>query len=70
MKYNCVYTVQVKVSVDMDDVNPKVKEIFDDGELDEMGIAEMIARHRLCGVLENTGIIDVMQIQAEYTEEE
>lgn len=71
MKYNCVYAVQVKVSVDMDDVNPEVKEMFDDGELDEMGIAEMIARHRLHGLLENSEVgVDVLNIEADYTEEE
>ena len=71
MKYNCAYTLQVKVSVEMDAVNPEVKEIFDDGELDEMGIAEMIARHRLVGVLEHSSVgVDVIGIQADYTEQE
>lgn len=71
MKYNCVYSMQVKVSVEMDAVNPEVKEIFDDGELDEMGIAEMIARHRLVGLLEHSSVgVDVMSVQPDYTEQE
>lgn len=71
MKYNCIYTLQVKVSIDMDSVNPEVKEMFDNGELDESGIAEMIARHRLHGLLENSAVgVDVLNIDADYTEEE